>query len=404
MTFRVNRACSEGAVVLTLSGDIAGDHSAELQVLVGAERDQHLVLDLTDASVVDRAGVLLLARAEADGATLTNCPAYVRDWIERERAAAEHPRPDLREKEHAMAPGPNSARERTFQTAGEPRIFFRTWQPDRQARAIVALVPGFNSHSGYYFWVAEQLTSAGVAVFAVDLRGRGRSEGERFYVTKFSDYVDDVAGMVNAAKSEHPTLPLFLMGHSAGGVVACLYALDHQAKLAGLICESFAFQVPAPDFALALFKGLSHIAPHVHVLRLKNEDFSRDPDTVARMNADPLIAHETQPPQTLAEMVRADERLQTSFANITLPIFILHGTADKATKPAGSQFFYDTSRSPDKTLRLYDGYLHDPLNDVGKEIVMAAITAWIEARLPGGAKSGADDRLSEVQTDHASHS
>jgi alpha-beta hydrolase superfamily lysophospholipase len=137
---------------------------------------------------------------------------------------------------------------------------------------------------------------------------------------------------------------------------------------------------------------------------LKNEDFSRDPDTVARMNADPLIAHETQPTQTLAEMVRADERLQTSFANITLPIFILHGTADKATKPAGSQFFYDTSRSPDKTLRLYDGYLHDPLNDVGKEIVMADITAWIEARLPGGAKSGADDRLSEVQTDHASHS
>src|SRR5262249_16129036 len=153
---------------------------------------------------------------------------------------------------------------------------------------------------GYYDWVGGQLTAAGFAVYAVDLRGRGRSDGERFYVTNFSDYVEDVAGTVNAAKSEHPTVPLFLMRHSAGGGVACLYAVEHQPALAGLICESFAFKVPAPAFALAVFKGLSHIAPHAHVLHLNNEDFSRDPETVARMNTDPLIAHETQPTQTLA--------------------------------------------------------------------------------------------------------
>ena len=85
---------------------------------------------------------------------------------------------------------------------------------------------------------------------------------------------------------------MFLLGHSAGGVVACIYALEHQDELAGLICESFAYQVPAPDFALAVLKGLSHVAPHAHVLKLKNEDFSRDPQVVAAMNADPLIANE----------------------------------------------------------------------------------------------------------------
>ena len=105
-------------------------------------------------------------------------------------------------------------------------------------------------------------------------------------------------------------MPVFLLGHSAGGVIACLYTLDHQAELAGLICESFAFQVPAPDFALAVLKGLSHVAPHAHVLHLKNEDFSRDPAVVAAMNADPLIAHETQPTQTRRRVVRADERLK----------------------------------------------------------------------------------------------
>ena len=391
MMFRVKRAPSDTLVVLAISGDIAGDNGAELQALVGAERDQPLVLDLAEASVVDRVGVLLLARAEADGATLKNCPTYVSEWIAREREASEHTQHDGREKEHAMTQVAKTAHERTFQSAQGLRIFFRSWQPESQPHAIVAIVPGFNSHSGYYMWAAEQLVSAGLGVCAVDLRGRGRSDGERFYVAQFSDYLDDVAGVVNAAKSEYPTLPVFLMGHSAGGVVACLYALDRQRELAGLICESFAFQVPAPDVVLAVFKGLSHIAPHAHVLRLKNEDFSRDPDTVARMNADPLIAHETQPTQTLAEMVRADERLKTSFANITLPVLILHGTADKATKPNGSQFFYDTAGSSDKTLKLYDGHFHDPLNDIGKEIVIADITAWIEARLPDSAKSGADD-------------
>ena len=100
------------------------------------------------------------------------------------------------------------------------------------------------------------------------------------------------------------------------------------------------------------------------------------------MNADPLIAHETQPTRTLAAMVRADERLKQGFPLVTLPVLILHGSADKATKPSGSQFFYDTAGSKDKTLKLYEGHVHDLLNDLGKEAVMADIKAWIDARLP----------------------
>ena len=151
--------------------------------------------------------------------------------------------------------------------------------------------------------------------------------------SSFADYVSDVASVVKTAKSREPGLPVFLLGHSAGGVVSCIYTIENQAELAGLICESFAFQVPAPDFALAVLKGLSYLAPHAHVLHLKNEDFSRDPAVVAAMNADPLIAHETQPTKTVAEMVRADERLKTEFPTITLPVLILHGTLDKATQP-----------------------------------------------------------------------
>jgi len=275
----------------------------------------------------------------------------------------------------------NSAAEGSFKSAGDLNIVFRSWRPSGKPRGVIAVVPGFNSHSGYYAWVADRFVARGLAVYAVDLRGRGKSDGERFYVQQFADYVSDAAGLVALAKSREPGLPMFMLGHSAGGVVACTYALEQQAELAGLICESFAFQVPAPDFALAVLKGLSHIAPHAHVLPLKNEDFSRDPSVVAAMNADPLIAHETQPTQTVAAMVRADERLKKEFPLITLPVLILHGTADKATKPGGSQAFYDAAGSTDKTLKLYEGAYHDLLNDTDKEAVMADITRWVDERL-----------------------
>ncbi len=271
--------------------------------------------------------------------------------------------------------------EERFEGADGLKIFYRSWRPAGAPRAVAVLVHGFNSHSGYYQWVAEQLTGIGLAVYALDLRGRGQSDGERFYVRSFSEYVGDVASLVSIAKSREPGLPVYLLGHSAGGVVSCTYTIDHQSELAGLICESFAFQVPAPDFAIAALKGLSHLAPHAHVLRLKNEDFSRDPEVVKAMNDDPLIAHETQPTLTVAEMARADDRLKREFPLIKIPVFIIHGTADKATKPSGSQLFYDTVGSSDKTIKLYDGHYHDLLNDIGKEKVMADITSWIAARV-----------------------
>jgi alpha-beta hydrolase superfamily lysophospholipase len=260
------------------------------------------------------------------------------------------------------------------------KIFVRFSRPPKP-RGVVVIVPGFNSHSGYYAWPAERLAAHGLAVYALDLRGRGHSDGERFYVESFADYIKDVAAVVSLTKEREPGLPTFLLGHSAGGVVACLYTLEHQGELAGLICESFAHEIPAPDFALAVFKGLGHLAPHAHVLHLKNELFSRDPKVVEVMNNDPLIAHETQPTKTLAEMVRADERLKKEFPIITLPVLILHGTADKATRPSGSQHFFDRAGSRDKTLKLYDGHFHDLLNDLGKEVVMADIEKWMDAHL-----------------------
>jgi alpha-beta hydrolase superfamily lysophospholipase len=261
------------------------------------------------------------------------------------------------------------------------RLFVRSWRPDSAPRAVVALCHGFNAHSGYYGWTADQLVSDGYAVYAVDLRGRGKSDGERFYVKDVSEYEADVDALVNLAKSREPKLQTFLLGHSAGGVTSVIYTLDYQKELDGLICMNFAYQVPSPDFAIAALKGLAHIVPHAHVVALKNENFSRDPAAVKAMNEDPLIAHETQPTSTMAALAHADERLKKEFGKITLPVLIMHGKADKVTKWEGSQEFYDKAGSSDKTLKLYEGHYHDMLNDTGKETVIRDIQQWLAAHV-----------------------
>ena len=280
------------------------------------------------------------------------------------------------------APANNAPTEHWLDGTGGLRIFTRHWEAAGEPKASLVICHGVNSHGGQYIRAAGEFAARGFAVTALDLRGRGRSEGERFYVEHIDDYVSDLSQAIEAARARHPGLPVYLLGHSAGGVTATSYALDYQDRIAGLVCESFAFKVYAPDFALKLLEGASHVVPHVHVLQLKNEDFTRDPVWLAELNADPLIAGEIQPVATVAALARADERLDREFGRITLPVLILHGTADKATRPEGSQQFFDQAGSADKQLKLYEGHAHDLLNDFGREQVMADIIGWIEARLP----------------------
>lgn len=277
--------------------------------------------------------------------------------------------------------------ESTFEGVGGLRIATRSWTPTGKARAVMILIHGFNAHSGYMVWPGEQFAANGFASYALDLRGRGKSEGERFYVEEFSDYLGDVNKLVEIARSENPGLPVFVLGHSAGGVIATSYVFEHQDEIAGLVCESFAFDVGLPHLVQLALQGLSHLTPHLHVFSLNNADFSRDPAAVEAMNTDPLIAKESQPAETASEMLKAAARLKENMPNFNVPVFIIHGTEDKATRPEGSQYFYDNAGSTDKTLKLYESHFHDLLADIDKEKVMADIQNWLDERIPAEASA-----------------
>jgi acylglycerol lipase len=123
------------------------------------------------------------------------------------------------------------------------------------------------------------------------------------------------------------------------------------------------------------------VLPNAHILKLDNNGFSRDPKVVEMLNNAPFVKDEVQPTETIAAMLRGNDWLKEGFAGITLPVFIMHGTLDSVTKPSGSQDFYDHAGSADKTLKLYEGHFHDLLNDLDKELVLADIQRWIDARI-----------------------
>lgn len=269
-------------------------------------------------------------------------------------------------------------KEETFTGKFGTKLHMRWWRP-AEPKAVVVICHGVNSHSGQYLWTGEQLSAAGFAVYAYDHRGRGKSEGPRFYIDDVSDYTDDLGTFIALAKSREPGLKVFLLGHSAGGVVGCTWSLDHQKEITGFICESFAYQVPAPAPVLALVRLFGRIAPKLPVLKLKMKDFTRDPAALAALEADPLCKGEIQPARTVAALLKATDRMKAQFNTLKFPLLIMHGTRDKATLPAGSQEFYGAAGSADKTLKLYDGHFHDLLNDVGKHKVLADVVAWINA-------------------------
>lgn len=268
----------------------------------------------------------------------------------------------------------------TFSNNKGQHIFYRNWR-NGEAKGIILIVHGLNSHSGYYQSFAMQLNENNFEVYAIDLAGRGQSEGERYYIGDYKDVVADIDRLVNIVKAAHPAVPVFLFGHSAGGVFASVYAAQRQDKLKGLISESFAFQVPAPGFAQAAIKFLSQIIPHTRLVRLNNEDFSRDKSIVDMMNNDPLLAKEKQPTRTMQQLFLAAEYLKKEIPAIKLPLLILHGTADKATKAGGSEYFMEHASSTDKQLKLYEGHYHDLLNDKYNGIVIKDVLRWLNERV-----------------------
>lgn len=256
------------------------------------------------------------------------------------------------------------------------------WLPEAEPAAGVVLVHGFTEHASRYADAAETLARHEYAVHAMDLRGHGRSEGSRVFVPRFERYLDDLDLLLARARNREHDKPLFLFGHSMGGAIATLYAIDRQPDLAGLVLSAPSVQVGGNVFPLLrrLASLFSWLAPRLRVVRMGFQYLSRDPGVLADFRDDPLVFHGRFPARTGAEILRASRRIQATMDHVRLPLFILHGTGDAVVDPDGSRRLYARAQSPDKTLKLYPGLFHDLLHEPERGEVLADIVSWLDHR------------------------
>ena len=275
----------------------------------------------------------------------------------------------------------------TLQGAGGRSIFWQSWTPENPAGVLV-LVHGFGEHSGRYDHVVDRLTGLGLAVYAPDHHGHGRSEGTRAIIERLDTAVADLDALVVSAAAAHPGLPVFMLGHSMGGLIALRYAVRHQDRLTGLLLSAPLAALDAAPAPLRLIgRVLSVVAPRTGVVALDPELVSRDAEVVAAYRADPLVHHGKVPARTAAEFVTGIEALPATIGAITVPVLLMFGTADRLCPPAGSEMVAKRIGSGDLTVKRYDGLYHEIFNEPERDVVLDDVTAWFSGRLAGGAGS-----------------
>jgi alpha-beta hydrolase superfamily lysophospholipase len=268
-----------------------------------------------------------------------------------------------------------------FEGAGGVSLFRQRWRPAGHTRAALLNIHGLGDHSGLYPTLVDHCMTRGFVLHSHDLRGNGRSPGQRAYVERWEEYREDLARFVDLVRAEEPALPLYLLGNSLGGLIVLDYALHRPDGLRGVIAVSpplGRLGVPAP--LLALGRVLSRVWPRFSIRTgMDLSGLARDPAVVETVLADPLFHRVTARLST--EVVAAIGRVQEGAPRFPLPLLVLHGSADRMVPPDGSRRFVPRVGHPDHELREYPGAYHVLFADLDRERVLADLERWIVARL-----------------------
>lgn len=268
-----------------------------------------------------------------------------------------------------------------FTGAAGKQIYWQSWHPGSEPAGVVVLLHGYAEHSGRYSHVAAALNSAGYAVYAVDHYGHGKSEGPRANVNRFSRLVIDVDRLVRLAAAEHAGVPVFVLGHSMGGLLAVAYVTSEaRYDLAGLVVSAPSLDIavgsPAEKIAARVLSG---IVPDVAVTPFDSGPISRDPAVVAAYDADPLVYRGKIKIRTGAETLATVDKVRTQLAKVDIPTLVMHGGDDQIALRSGSQLLADGVSTKDLTFKVYDGLYHEIFNEPEKDDVLADVVRWFKA-------------------------
>ncbi len=272
--------------------------------------------------------------------------------------------------------------EDTFTSFDGTHLFFREWSiKDPQSNILV--VHGLGEHSGRYSALANDFKNAGFSVFSFDLRGHGKSDGRRGHIMNFNEYLYDVDNFKQML-IKRSSKPLFILGHSMGGLIAMNYAIKNPANLHGLITSSPLFRIRAkvPEWKKKLGIFLSSRIPSLSMSNgLNPYHLSHSQEIVQAYIKDPLV-HTKVTARWFTEITGAMEETFRIAPRLNIPVLMLHGGDDQLTDPSGSEEIFRLLTVSDKTLKLYDNYYHEIYNEIERQRPVNDTIEWIRKRLP----------------------
>lgn len=259
-------------------------------------------------------------------------------------------------------------------------IFYQKWLAHK-ARGTVVIAHGLGEHSSRYHNLLDQMAGKGISFYALDHRGHGRSQGKRGHILSFNEYIADLDVTVQMARCENPALPVILLGHSMGGVIAMQYALRHSQAIDALVLSS-AGLIPildVPAWQQKLVKVLSRIYPGLVIPNgLDAAGLSHDQTVVNDYLNDPLV-HDRVSVRWFTEFIAAGQEALQRAGEITIPLLLIHGQDDPIVDYKGSEQIMERASSADKTLYIFDGLLHETMNETldRRQEVLAKVEQWI---------------------------
>jgi acylglycerol lipase len=266
-----------------------------------------------------------------------------------------------------------------FKGTDNHNLYWRCWLPDGQVKAVILVAHGLGEHISRYNNLVNKVVPLGYAVYGLDHQGHGKSEGQRVYVKRFQTYLNDLHTLYKMANADNPDKKVFLYGHSMGGLIATVYALQHQHDLVGLVISAPALK-PGESISpaiIAMARFLSAVTHKMGVQALDSTYISKDKAVVEAYDKDPLVYRGKVTARLGSELFTTMKAVDSKLQSIVIPLLILQGSEDKMVNQEGAKALYAKAGSKDKTLKIYEGFYHEVHNEPGKDRVFTDMGMWL---------------------------
>jgi alpha-beta hydrolase superfamily lysophospholipase len=270
------------------------------------------------------------------------------------------------------------------------RLFWHTARAPNPV-AHVAVLHGYAEHLGRYGEITKALLGGGYTAHLIDMRGHGQSGGKRAHVGAFQEYLSDLELFLARIREQASGLPVFILAHSHGGLIAARYLLDKPEAVRGVILASPYFRLRLQVSPLKIMAGklIGRILPSLPMSNsLKAEHLTRDVAIQNATKADPLYQH-IATPGWFMECTAAQETVLRRATEFVTPFLMIFGGADPIADPAAGREFYEAATSKDKQHKQYDGLVHELFHEPERDMVFKDVVGWLDERARGAARAAA---------------